>query len=221
MSRRVTVDGSEVEVPAGATVLEAAQAAGERGCRRSASTSARTPFGACRVCLVGVAGSAGEAHGRDPGLHHPLPRWHGDRHRRPAGPARRDRGRRARALRAARARPPPHTELADVAARLERRRAALARRGPPGPRHDERHPYLAFQHELCISCGRCVRACDEVQGDLRADRDRPGFRGEHRRRARPGLPRLGLRLVRRLRRHLSRPTRSPSSRCSIDADDGG
>ena len=30
--------------------------------------------------------------------------------------------------------------------------------------HDFRHPYLAFQHELCISCGRCVRACDEVQG---------------------------------------------------------
>jgi len=30
--------------------------------------------------------------------------------------------------------------------------------------HDLRHPYLAFQHELCISCGRCVRACDEVQG---------------------------------------------------------
>jgi formate dehydrogenase major subunit len=29
---------------------------------------------------------------------------------------------------------------------------------------DFRHPYLAFQHELCISCGRCVRACDEVQG---------------------------------------------------------
>ena len=29
---------------------------------------------------------------------------------------------------------------------------------------DERHPYLALQHELCISCGRCVRACDEVQG---------------------------------------------------------
>ena len=31
-------------------------------------------------------------------------------------------------------------------------------------RHDDRHPYLALQHELCISCGRCVRACDEVQG---------------------------------------------------------
>ena len=32
------------------------------------------------------------------------------------------------------------------------------------PAHDRRHPYLALQHELCISCGRCVRACDEVQG---------------------------------------------------------
>lgn len=27
-----------------------------------------------------------------------------------------------------------------------------------------KHPYLAFLHELCISCGRCVRVCDEMQG---------------------------------------------------------
>jgi formate dehydrogenase major subunit len=32
------------------------------------------------------------------------------------------------------------------------------------PRHDGRHPYLSFRRELCISCGRCVRACDELQG---------------------------------------------------------
>ena len=59
--------------------------------------------------------------------------------------------------------PAPHTELAAVAREL----------GVGAPRwtgalhevkHDERHPYLVFQHELCISCGRCVRACDEVQG---------------------------------------------------------
>ena len=37
-------------------------------------------------------------------------------------------------------------------------------RRPARVRHDDRHPYLVFQHELCISCGRCVRACDEVQG---------------------------------------------------------
>ena len=50
-----------------------------------------------------------------------------------------------------------------MARELGRRRAALDRRDHP-VKHDERHPYLVFQHELCISCGRCVRACDEVQG---------------------------------------------------------
>jgi formate dehydrogenase major subunit len=59
--------------------------------------------------------------------------------------------------------PAPHTELAQVAERLgvgePRWRGALH-----PEKHDARHPYLVFQHELCISCGRCVRACDEVQG---------------------------------------------------------
>lgn len=29
---------------------------------------------------------------------------------------------------------------------------------------DDSHPYLALDRDLCISCGRCVRMCDEVQG---------------------------------------------------------
>jgi formate dehydrogenase major subunit len=41
--------------------------------------------------------------------------------------------------------------------------------------HDERHPYLALQHELCISCGRCVRACDEVQGTFALTATGRGF----------------------------------------------
>ena len=59
--------------------------------------------------------------------------------------------------------PAPHTELATIARALGVEDVRW-----PGQTHhadhDERHPYLAFQHELCISCGRCVRACDEVQG---------------------------------------------------------
>ena len=58
---------------------------------------------------------------------------------------------------------------------LERRRAALARRRPRRATHDERHPYLAFRHELCISCGRCVRACDEVQGTFALTATGRGF----------------------------------------------
>ena len=53
-----------------------------------------------------------------------------------------------------------------------------ARAGPAparGSTHDERHPYLAFQHELCISCGRCVRACDEVQGTFALTATGRGF----------------------------------------------
>jgi formate dehydrogenase major subunit len=59
--------------------------------------------------------------------------------------------------------PASHTELAQVASELD-----ISEPRWPGAthvvKHDSRHPYLAFQHELCISCGRCVRACDEVQG---------------------------------------------------------
>jgi predicted molibdopterin-dependent oxidoreductase YjgC len=59
--------------------------------------------------------------------------------------------------------PAEHTELAAVARFFEigepRWRGAVHER-----RADDRHPYLVLQHELCISCGRCVRACDEVQG---------------------------------------------------------
>jgi predicted molibdopterin-dependent oxidoreductase YjgC len=70
--------------------------------------------------------------------------------------------------------PAEHTELAAVA-------RSFAVTGSPwsGATHvreyDDRHPYLAFQHELCISCGRCVRACDEVQGAFALTATARGF----------------------------------------------
>jgi len=61
--------------------------------------------------------------------------------------------------------PAAHTELAVVARALGVDGDDLRWPGEQHVRaHDERHPYLALQHELCISCGRCVRACDEIQG---------------------------------------------------------
>ncbi len=70
--------------------------------------------------------------------------------------------------------PAPHTELAEVARALQ---AGEPRwRGETHhPRHDLAHPYLAFRHELCISCGRCVRACDEVQGTFALTATGRGF----------------------------------------------
>src|SRR5262249_10949505 len=121
----------------------------------------QAPFGACRVCLVGVEGSP-----------KPLPacttpcrdgmviNTTDDASRRVATAAV------ELVLSEPPGRPEPHTELAQVAGRLD-----VSLHGEPrwpgvthSSEHDLRHPYLAFQHELCISCGRCVRACDEVQG---------------------------------------------------------
>jgi formate dehydrogenase major subunit len=71
--------------------------------------------------------------------------------------------------------PGAHTELAAVA-----RGFGVTESRWPGTTHmpddDDRHPYLAFQHELCISCGRCVRACDEVQGAFALTAAGRGFR---------------------------------------------
>ena len=119
------------------------------------------PFGACRVCMVGVDGASGPVAActtpcRD-------------------GMKVDTRDATARRIAAATvelvlselpAAPAPHTELARRRARARRRRRQRCAGPASSTRrdHDERHPYLALQHELCISCGRCVRACDEIQG---------------------------------------------------------
>jgi predicted molibdopterin-dependent oxidoreductase YjgC len=70
--------------------------------------------------------------------------------------------------------PAPHTELGVVARQLEVGEPRW-RGETHGRRHDTAHPYLAFRHELCISCGRCVRACDEVQGTFALTATGRGF----------------------------------------------
>ncbi len=52
----VTVDGKKVEVPAGSTILEAANAAGAR-VPTLCHDNKLHPFGACRICLVEVEGT--------------------------------------------------------------------------------------------------------------------------------------------------------------------
>jgi NADH dehydrogenase/NADH:ubiquinone oxidoreductase subunit G len=156
----VTVDGRQVQVPEGATLLTAAKLAGA-WVPTLCFDERQAPFGACRVCLVGVEGSP-----------KPLPAC-----TTPCRDGMEIDTTDETARRVATAvvelvvselpeAPAAHTELAQVADRLEVSIVEPPRW--PGathqPKHDFRHPYLAFQHELCISCGRCVRACDEVQG---------------------------------------------------------
>ena len=153
----VTIDGATVEVEEGTTVLEAARGA---GCPVASLCfdERLAPFGACRVCLVGIEGSPGPvpscttpcADGMVVSTDDP------------------DSRRVARnvvelVLSELPSAPGPHTELAAVARELEAGEPRWTGETHPVD-HDLDHPYLAMQHELCISCGRCVRACDEVQG---------------------------------------------------------
>jgi predicted molibdopterin-dependent oxidoreductase YjgC len=165
----VTVDGAAVSVPQGATVLDAARAAG-RWVPTLCFDARQAPFGACRACLVGVEGSDV-----------PLPACTTPCRDGLAIDTEDAAGRRvARAvvelvLSELPEPPAPHTELAQVAARLE-----VGEPRWPGETHapapaDTRHPYLAFRHELCISCGRCVRACDELQGTFALTATGRGF----------------------------------------------
>jgi len=156
---RVSVDGRAVEVPSGATVLEAIRAAGG-DVPTLCFDPRQAPFGACRVCLVGVDGAGG------PIASCTSPCSEGMRIVSRDPTARRVAAAVVELVLSELPGPPQeHTELAAVARELGVSGAELRWRGRVHERrHDERHPYLALRHELCISCGRCVRACDEVQG---------------------------------------------------------
>jgi predicted molibdopterin-dependent oxidoreductase YjgC len=170
---RVTVDDRPVQVPQGATILDATKAAGS-WVPTLCFDERQAPFGACRVCMVGVDGP----------IHPPKPLpacttlcregmaidTHDAASRRVAT------GVIELVLSELPTSPAPHTELAQVAARLEVGEPRWTGATHPDS-HDLRHPYLAFQHELCISCGRCVRACDEVQGAFALTATGRGFEG--------------------------------------------
>jgi predicted molibdopterin-dependent oxidoreductase YjgC len=153
----VTIDGHELEVEPETTILTAIRALGAN-VPTLCFDERQAPFGACRVCLVGVQGSRG-----------PLPACTTPCRDGMVIDTRDETSRRVAAaivelvLSELPEPPAPHTELAQVASSLD----VGVPRWPGATHtfdHDTRHPYLAFQHELCISCGRCVRACDEVQG---------------------------------------------------------
>ena len=151
----IVVDGAAVDVEPGTTVLEALRRAGEEP-PTLCFDERLAPFGACRVCLVGIDGRPAPScttlcrEGMAVESADPL--------------SRRIAANVVELVLSELPEPPaPGTELAAVAARLgvgePRWRGATHE-----PRRDDRHPYLSFRHELCISCGRCVRACDELQG---------------------------------------------------------
>ncbi len=165
----LTIDGQQVTVPAGTSVMRAA-ALTDVKIPKLCATEQLEAFGSCRLCLVQIEGMKGlpascttpvaagmkvttqnkqlgdirrgvmELYISD----HPL-----DCLTCPAN---------------------GHCELQDMAGVVGLREV---RYGYEGANHlkaekDESNPYFTFDASKCIVCSRCVRACDEQQGTLGA-----------------------------------------------------
>jgi formate dehydrogenase major subunit len=165
---RFELDGEELSVPPGTTVLDAARAFGGQ-IPTLCFDERQAPFGACRVCLVGIEGAPGPVASCTTVVREGMKVNTLDETARRVATAVVE-----LVLSELPTAPGEHTELAAVARMLD-----VGEPRWPGKqhevRHDERHPYLAFQHELCISCGRCIRACDEVQGTFALTATGRGF----------------------------------------------
>jgi predicted molibdopterin-dependent oxidoreductase YjgC len=155
---QVTIDGRALEVAPATTVLEAIRQLGG-DVPTLCFDQRQAPFGACRVCLVGLEGAKGPVPACTTPCADGMVIDTGD------ATARRVVSAVVELVLSELPEPPgEHTELAAVARELGVAGQLRWTGAQHERRHDERHPYLAFQHELCISCGRCIRACDEVQG---------------------------------------------------------
>ncbi len=167
---KLTVDGQTVEVQPGTTLLEAAHALGI-GVPTLCYDERQEPFGACRVCMVGVEGAPAPLAScttlcRDGMVVDTLD---ATAHRIAAATV-------ELVLSELPEPPPAGTELARCAEWFQIDAENLRWPGEVHEREqDLRHPYLALRHELCISCGRCVRACDEVQGTFALTATGRGF----------------------------------------------
>src|SRR3569832_1623842 len=172
----LTIDGNEVTVPEGTSIMRAAMDAGHQSPKLCA-TDMVDAFGSCRLCLVEVEGRAGTpascttpvmsglvVHTQTERLKklrkgvmelyisdHPLDcltcSANGD------------------------------CGLQDMAGAVGLRdvRYGYAGENHPNPGKDESNPYFTYDPSKCIVCARCVRACEEVQGTFALTIARRGF----------------------------------------------
>jgi formate dehydrogenase major subunit len=156
---RLTIDGHATEAPEGATLLDAAAGVGIEVPSLCADPRLE-PSGACRLCVVEVADAARPvAACTTPVRDGMVVRTHSsalDAHR--------------RALLRLLAEPYARGAVADSPDEPFHRLLAAFELGdvPAGERDaalvDDTHPTIQVDLSRCISCWRCVRICDEVQG---------------------------------------------------------
>ena len=173
---RLVIDGAEVSVPEGTSILRAAREAGIDIPKLCATDSLRE-FGSCRLCLVEIEGRAGApascttpvAAGMKVKTQTPLLK---DLRRGVMELYISD-----HPLDCLTCAANGDCELQDMAGAVGLREV---RYGYAGENHlqaekDESNPYFTFDPAKCIVCSRCVRACEETQGTFALTIDGRGF----------------------------------------------
>jgi formate dehydrogenase major subunit len=159
---RVTVDGAPREVPAGGTVLEALRRLGHDVPTLCHDDRLR-PHSVCALCVVEIDGLA---HATAPSCGTPLADGMVIRTWSPLI----DADRRATLEMLARRMPRETLESPEehpFARYLRERSLEGELRGKPDPALvDASHPYIRVDMSRCIHCLRCVRICDDLQGQF-------------------------------------------------------
>jgi formate dehydrogenase major subunit len=169
----LSVDGRQVTVPQGSSVMRAAAEAGQ-DVPKLCATDSLDAFGSCRVCLVEIEGRRGfPASCTTPAE---------------AGMVVKTQSEKLHRLRRhvvelylsdhpQDCEPRGECELHELADSLG---VTASRYGKNGENHlasskDESNPYFTFDPASCIVCYRCVRACDDIQGTFALTVNGRGF----------------------------------------------
>ena len=159
---RVTINGSAHEFPAGLTILDALQRLGIK-VPTLCHDERLIPCGACRLCEVEIAGWC-DMRQRAPR------RWQAGWRSKRTPPESRRPGARCwdfsrTVIRHSQPRIFPKknfTVISGYCVTPPRNQSAPVRKTKP----DASHPYIHVDMAQCITCFRCVRICDEVQGQF-------------------------------------------------------
>jgi len=172
----LTIDGHEVTVPEGTSIMRAAMVAGIK-VPKLCATDMLSAFGSCRLCLVEIEGRGGTPASCTT----------------PVAPGMKvstttDRVRHIRrgVMELYLTDHPRDGFTSPVAGNSEFAEAAglvglrEVRYGTDGVNHldakvDDSNPYFQFDPARCIVCSRCVRACEEVQGTFALTVEGRGF----------------------------------------------
>ena len=172
----LTIDGQQVVVPKGTSVMAAAMTMGTQ-IPKLCATDSLEAFGSCRLCLVQIEGRRGfPASCTTPAEEAMIV------HTQNAEIGKRRRGVMElyisdHPLNCLTCSANGDCELQDMAGKVGLRDV---RYGYAGENHlsaptDTSNPYFTFESSKCIACSRCIRACEEIQGTFALTMEGRGF----------------------------------------------